>query len=569
MTQRRHPKKDSQKPQLTRRDLLGMGLGGPAAAVLFQDPINVYLRAMIDGIIADAQAQASGVRASRVFYFSLRQGPDQAIFNLPLIPNRAAIPSFVTNTGCVNCFNDAGEPIYDNVEVLSPSGQSMILPPLWGSTGFRENPSSPGTTLATPLTTLLDSYQQIVGVRLDADGHTNNQPLVYRAPGSNVSICGRVADVNSDSDLLPPVGLDGSVRGYKSTRNVGIIAPSLVGTGALNTLMNAFAGPPANWANRNNPVISSALDSAMAELGLFARSGFPGADVLHASRAKAETRILAGLGDLSAEYTVLEQKYQRLIDASKQPTAPLSGVRSNAPIHLNSRDIANDNTNNIGSNGSITNANPLNQIINANTNIAALARQFAIAEFALKNRHTSVLHGALSLSPFININNNSGNWGMDEHAAGRHVKIFIHLFYWRAIASCIMELREALRTAGIWNDTLIVLSSEFPRSHRGNGGGASDHLWQGQSVSLFGGMIAGPIIQGNIHSSFYNLNQTYHGTIGIGAPVSIGGRERHLNMGDVTTTLADLLGVAPPVRGYTTVVKQGDRFVSALDRRNV
>jgi hypothetical protein len=123
--------------------------------------------------------------------------------------------------------------------------------------------------------------------------------------------------------------------------------------------------------------------------------------------------------------------------------------------------------------------------------------------------------------------------------------------YYRAYASCLLELIDRLKAENIWNDTVIDTAGEFNRAAKGIGTG-SDHGWQGASAAIYSGAITGPIVLGNIKKET-GATSAYPGTWGYGAPVT-GLPSGQLTLGHVAATLAFLLRTQSPITAYSKII---------------
>jgi hypothetical protein len=545
--------KPKDKRLLTRRELLGVGFGGTLSA-LAVDPLKMLTSGLASGLISAAQAQTSAP-SKRLFTLTLNQAPDQAafIFTPRLFPTLG----FVGNSGLVNAYDANLNPIFDVVPI-SVGGQTYYLPPLWATSVPQQDPDNPNNPHPTepwaPASRVLQNLYHLCGITHSSDGHEADRLAIYRPSGSRYSLEGLAAYARSSNDLLPPIAFN-DAPGFSAPGGIGRIVPRF-GTNPLVTLLDPFNSSRSASVWQNQATLDPYIQTAIRELASFAQTHFPGAAELFSMRNRADTLIRQGVVGLDAKWTELITKYTNVVSRAKtRLSAPLIGTTGT--IHINDVVIPNNGSNNVCSNGATTSASDLRDVIGPNTDIAGLAQQFAIAEYLLVSNLSSSVHAEIGLSPFTNMNTSSGAWPVDEHSVGNAAKIQVHFFFWRAVTACLNELIQSLNRAGIFSETAIVVSSEFPRAHQGQGSQASDHLWWGQALNVFTGQVSAPIFQGSIHIDQYP-GRRYAGTIGGGAPVTINGTERVVQMADAVSTVAQIIGVESPVPRATPLVSNAN-----------
>lgn len=545
---------DKKLCNLSRRKALGV-LGACGAMPFLQDPIEVLVNGLIEGLIVDAQAATAGMPPRKYVYIALNGGPARWVFDNPLQPYAGTLavnpaPQVKTRV------NASGRLEYATTSVTR-AGVTLQMPWLWTA----RIPTADGGTV--PMVELLDNMLMIRGVNLLIDGHGPNAQKQLRPVPSGGSLNGLVADA-SDAPL-PAVGMPGgSISAFKSKKGVGLAySGDLYATSdPLRVLLGPFnrgTDVPAEYLGRRQ-AMEVAVNRALAKLGEYAQSGAPGAENLVQLRSKAEALIKQGIGDVRAEYVRLLNKYQALISrcaAAAQlsdPANPMTipGVTDRVTPH-SGLNVVGGITPQSGMHDRILRNTDLRTLISPATD-TGLAAGFAVTEYLLLNGLTSTTVFGSSGTQDVYFENSSsrdtptvidpprsGIITFDEHYVGSYVSFFVNSFFYRATAACIRELITQLKAKNLFNETVIQLGGEFGRNPRSNESG-SDHGWMADSTSLFSGAINRPMVLGNTR-----IEGAEHGagSWGRAAKVKVDGSEQELTIGHKTSTICHLLRVKP------------------------
>jgi hypothetical protein len=198
--------------------------------------------------------------------------------------------------------------------------------------------------------------------------------------------------------------------------------------------------------------------------------------------------------------------------------------------------------------------------------IPNLAKQFAVAEYAIINNLTSSV--ALNVSYLqVLINGVVATATNDQHFMGTIASVLYTTTYFRIVSACIIELIESLKKVDVngtslFDKTVIRQTSEFGRHPKVDGSG-SDHSPISSTCMLLSGQIKGPIVAGNIHA--YGKTLGYRaGSWGAAAPLKHGAQA---TTGHVISTLATLLNLkkSPSSNNPSLVIKQSDGSVKLND----
>jgi hypothetical protein len=210
-----------------------------------------------------------------------------------------------------------------------------------------------------------------------------------------------------------------------------------------------------------------------------------------------------------------------------------------------------------------------------------LAKQFAIAEFALTERLSSSIlltspnpleqanYILTDLDPFeyVRLDELHEELGVteghvvyhagrrarqqrgykllhDAHETGWLVNTISCTMFFRGFASCLSELIERLKAThgregeSLFEDTVIQVASEFDRYPRSEGANFT-HSPRAHVTSFFSGLIREPAILGNIK---VGNNSQPAGTMGFAAPVRELGAP--VSLQNISSTVSEMVGVA-------------------------
>ena len=542
-----------------RRKFLALGAGA-GALTLARDPVAIAIGSIVDGIIARARAVDAGAASPRNYLFLyLSGGMPRWYFDLVLKTGKSD-PKFVSSPAIATRF-DGSTPVYDTI--TSPAGPfgSYELPTLWGC----DLPTpTPGKTV--PMMNLAANMLSIRGIDMLSDGHNTNaiknlQPI----PGS-LSLDGLVADASRRP--LPAVG-DGSLaQGYRSATGLG---QAVLDWGSpFASLLSPFNASgdtlPSGYLTRRQ-ALDTAVKRGLAALASYAQSNQPGATVLYNMRDNAESMLRKGLGDLAGDFGALQSKYEALVASCGAQPRPVVTDHAISPANLPAgfTDPTTGSHNmtwlrmwNADSTRSMLAAeNPdLRSLLTARTSIQNLASLCAVAEYMFIRGYSSAAALGMGYPTALNLQSNQPVGGStaawnpayqvydgDEHFTGTAVGVLINSFVYQSLAACLNELMSSYRAAGIWENTVIHVGSEFSRMPYLSGWG-SYHAIDANLTTLFSGAIQGPLVLGNTRP---NTDPSFLGSYGSAAPVNgFDGDGIHLLMGHAASTIAGLLGVPSP-----------------------
>lgn len=553
-------------PPLSRRQFLALS-GAVGAAPLLLDPVRTAIRGLISGLIGRARA-APGTQPRNYLFVYLPGGYPRWIFDLVLKTSKND-PKFVPNPHVATCFNGS-TPAYDTV--TSPAGPvgAYELPSLWNSS----IPLSGGGT--APMTALTANLFSLRGVTMLGDGHPGNAYKELQPSPAAPSLNGMVADASNRP--IPTVGdmNTGVTAAYHSQLGIGQqLFRDALNPDPYTQLLSPFNSSgdnlPPTYVTRRQ-AMSQAIAEGLSGLAGYAESGMPGASNLFAMRANAEALMKQGLGNLSASYSEAYNRYLSLItacltmdrpgvtDSAISPSSLPAGVNDafidpTTGTHLMTWATTDKSYLSVGN-------SDLRTIISGSTALNGLAEGFAVAEYMFTQGYSSAVvcginsNGGFNFENPVAVNGATGNpagaqaWGTDEHIGGTAVSLIVNSFTFQALAACLYEFIARMKSAGIWENTVVNLGSEFSRTAKVNASG-SDHAWFGNVTTLFSGIIQGPLIVGNTEA---DTDPAHAGSYGKGAAVP--GFEGGIqpSIGNSASTVAALVGIDSPLPNSIPVI---------------
>ncbi len=522
------------KTHLTRRQTLalcGAGLGSP----LLWNPTKALMRALIDGIIVNAEAQTSQVQPRTLINYHLGGAPLRTFWDLPLSPyaNQTLARSAFINTGFSN-----SQPNYRTLPVALPGG-TIHMPYLWASK--IATPSG-----STNMTDLLQNALMIRGVQGNSDGsHAKGIQEMTRPTANAPSLMGLVADASNRQvqSVLSGNIQTGVDTAFKSAHASQTIVRN------MNSPMQEILGP---FDRSGDPVSAGfmsrrvALDSlvqrALATLGQYAASSAPGSEALYGMRNTAEQALKNGINSALSAYPIAFNKYRKLI--SDCVDLKMIGITDQ---FVSNPGIAEAIT---ASDGGTKISNPnLATVIGASTYPGALAHNFAIAEVLSTQGLSSSIalnNAAITGLAYSSSSDTGGFWDLDEHAGGTHLSMIVNSFLYQALSSCIFELINTLKAKNLFTETVIYVTGDFGRKPGDKPGTA--HAHEACNFSIFSGAITAPSVIGNISNGG---TETFNGyqckDYGQARSVSsVFGASRSLSVLDVASTVASLVRTVSP-----------------------
>lgn len=533
----------SHKLLLDRRTLLknmGFGLTSMAAS----RPLQSLIGAMAYSVINQARAQEMGVPYRKYIFLQRPGAPPRWMYDLFLTPYNTN--NFTANP-MVGTRYKASNGRYTDIEYATVNINGVNAPWMWQF----EVPKVGGGT--RPMADLMQNMMIMQGIRLNNDAHESAQKMHFHPLGAKVSIGGLVADVGRS--YIPAIQGDTESFTFKSAKN---LAPVTVQSweNMISRVLGTFQNKaPASFNNKKAQVTAS-LDAAVDALNMYAQTEHPGAETVSRTLSSARELFQFGSVNLTTEWNNLTSKYQDLIYRSLQSTG-LAGINDMPIGTTGTRGGAYQYNENI-----IVNNTDMRTMITTMTNsVGDMAQMFAMAEFSMLNGLTDFL--ALRSGGIwpLSINNKDEYHGEDEHETGYMTSLMPNVLNFMAFSSCLLELFDRYKAAGIFNDVVIDTSSEFNRSPRVEGSG-SDHGGNATSMTIYSGAINGPHVIGNTTPTG---GTDYAGSWGEGGTISTLGEP--LNVGHVGSTLAAMLKQPSPITAVqSVVVEQNGVLVPIIEK---
>lgn len=534
----------------SRRRLLGMASVLTGASVI-NNPFGLLFESMVNGFVNKAMADAGGYDPRRYIYIQQPGAPPRWMFDLFLTPYSSA--NFIDNPMVGTRYKAQGGR-YTDVEYATVKRKGIDVPHMWQF----DVPKAGGGV--RPMTDLLDNLLAIQGITTENAGHPGSQQLHFKPAGAVRSL----PALTGDAAPTPLSAVDLASNNYRYTSLVGKSSVRVAGGGnLLQTLLNPFiSGAPQPFLD-NLGKVNGSVERGVAALDNLAKSNHPAAEAINSDRKAAEDLLKQGFPGLAGQWTTLLNKYRDLISRAIDPTQRLAGINA-LPIGVTG---SRDQTYAFGGAANVVTAADVRSLIQTNTNIARMAEHFAVTEYVILNDLSRSISLSLGQMSNLSLNGNTSRISrFDEHNTGKMITLYMNTMYYRALASCVLELIDQLKANSLFNDTVIDVGGEFNRSPRRNMFG-SDHGWQGASVTVYSGAIQGPLIIGNLLKQ--GPSAAYPGTWGYGGGVpQLAGSQ--VGLAHVGATMGTLLRAPSPVTSTgPLVVFQGNDLQAIIEKTKI
>lgn len=543
------------------------GFSGTALGLSQIGTLELLFTAFVSSRVNNAIAEELKLQEFvNYIHFSFRGGPPRWQWDIPLTPH-GEFEGFTPNPFCINKL-DKNETEGQTFKYATTVHNKLHVPYLWktkipASNGGKANMSS-----------LLDNTIMFRGLNNTADGHSQNRIKMNQPIPGGFSLTGLAADKGSSP--IPAVHY-GSAHGFKSMTGLNSVPTSgNLFTSLLDALRFQYTSnrqiDGLAFGGMAKAEASKRLDNMIALLGSSKR-GLASAPYNDLKNAKE--LFLRDFGDLTAMYNAFRNRYTLLIqrafaehDLAGFDNVPLESLNNkHYQLSINQgtlmsqgrdlRDLL------VGADGktlgieSIT--TPSNQYA---TKINNMAESFALAEFCLQNNlATSMMlpMDAMTRLYFPSFKNGTETYvknatsNHDSHWTGSVLSMFLFGKYFKALSSCVFELRgklenQRLASGSKWEKTLFHFSAEFPR-RPDTKGFQNGHAWNGNCITLMGGMIKKFQIVGNCKKDGSK------GHYGVSAKMKALG-DRHLLVGNIASSVSTILGTPSPTPNDETLVGQ-------------
>ncbi|MBS1958183.1 MAG: hypothetical protein JST80_01800 [Bdellovibrionales bacterium] len=554
-------------------------VGGTLAAAAAFDPIVYMLEQVIYGNRYSAEAQTLGTADPRNFIMCRMNGapnrPEQLLN--PYVADSTLFP----NNYVKNRFTSTGDLAYQTINYAG-----MNLPYFWGG----NIPTPSGTA---PLTKLVDNALFIRGIQMADNAHASNQARLLSPAQTEPSIP-TLIQRNSNQMITNP-NLQTSITSIISNLTTG-------GGNFIYRNKSDYASVQGAISGAVQAIGDQVKATNLSNAAIYDR--FKGVD------AQLNGTFFASLTQLVTDFNTAKTKYLALLDKCKNQTNfPFPGLTTKTVIKpkyanwgqatLEGETVGNGNMDIdlaalVGTSGTGVDDFGYGTGVGS-TN--GYANQFAACEVLMKAGLTKFCtivsdHIANLTLPAGTPSSISSTWGFDEHGASAAMSLIMQSYHFRAFYSCMYELINQLKAAGIFNNTVIMVGSEFTR------GGANDivtdassplnglpayndlsHQGQGNAFAIYSGMVQTPVCIGNIQA--YNLKnfgtamysgsiaatkaQAARGTTGWAGKLVMndGTVEDPLTFKAFSSTVTSMLGLEPIFSNFKPIVtvNSSNKFV--------
>lgn len=566
--------------RLSRRKFLALGGLAGLSQLFWFDPFRQLART-----IARSSSQPESVRS--YVQFNLYGAPSRWFFDQVLRPQDS--DTFVPAAGMYNRIASTdGSTATGNYQDVKIRGFNM--PHLW----------SYGVAAAgggvRPMADLMDHMLIVRGCDIGTNGHpfANFQQVCPSPYGP--SLTGLVADASQRSIPALCVGRAPAADAYRAPKGTSLVSIPHDHPDYVSFLLEPFSQAGAG----SEEAASRAAEALAKNLSLANPTLAP----LYGDTQRAEKMLKESFGKFSQAFAPLVAKYDDLFHRSLHlsPVAgvtdrPIPGARfpftspvmgdpqaALAAYHLDRKIFCGGDLRDV--------------FLRARCNY--LAKQFAIAEFALTERLSSsilltspdpleqanyILTGldAFDYARLDEMQEEQANGQAiyragavakqgagykllhDSHETGWLMNTVSCTMFFRGFAACLAELIDRLKATpgqhakNLFEETVLHVASEFDRYPKSEGARFT-HSPRSHVTSFFSGLIPEPAILGNIK---VGNNSKPGGTMGFAAPVKeLGGS---VTLQNIASTVSEMVGVArinPEARSLVNV--SGHRLEPSL-----
>ncbi len=506
--------------KISRRELIKiMGLSAYAAS---RDPFKIALATTMSGIVERAVAgESTGPQPRNYIMLQLYGAPPRWTWE-PIAPfdNQNLI---LPNNSVTTKYNVGGSGSFESTNYQAVNIKGISMPWMWQF----DLPTSSGSV---PMSELMNNMLMIRGVNVIIPEHTGAADKQFRPTGIPNTMTSLSGDVSSCP--IPFIGMNTTANPYTSKKNkTGVSSLNMSGNCLQNLLEPFIVNAPSLQNNLNS--METLINQAIDRIESFLTGIHSGFSLSKKAQTDALTLIKKDFASLIHDFYPLKEKYLSLLQIATK-AVPTGDPRTRLNS-INTHSIMIDNTD-------LRVTLDASQYYNGDYfGIYLMAEQFAVIEFAIKNRLTTSI--AAGLSSF-------NNFGFDEHSTAPMISVLVNTLWNRGMATCVYELIDQLRAAGMWENTVINITSEFGRSPRGDGIG-SDHAPEATSITLLSGCLAGNEIIGNTKiDSGWNFYPGSWGSFANNPTFGI------LGQGHIASTIASLLKVESPVTSSPSLVTE-------------
>ncbi len=529
---RSRPAKGKDTIQLSRRRFLTCLTSAPILG-LSTSPAVALFTTILGGQSQKAWAAELGIKPRCLVLIHDGAGPACWMFDSFLTPYSSQ--GFNRNPLVATQFANVGGR-YVGGEYVTHSLKGIEVPTMW----THNVPAPQGGT--RPIANLLDNLLCFQGVDTRNAGHDKSVAWALLSPGAKQSSPALAGDALSTPFAALNLGTSNYV--YKSTRSKSAVAPSMNGN-ALSNLLAPFSPVGSSPFQVKKSAVSAAYDGLFPMLDELSEQGHVGARALIENRNSALELVHTNFSGLTSEWNDRVAKYRDLGSRA---------IMERGLAGFNDRPIGEGGSGSASiyqMNGDVTYqlhlATDVRDAVVSATTITGLAERFALTEYVLQHKLSgSIAFSVGGLVGLIDPIAGGGNFscGNDQHQTGLYPITYFNFLRYRAMAAMLLELIEQLKTAQLFNDTVIRWGGDFARNARADMTGA-DHGFTGAKYAHYCGAFNGPLIVGNLAND---------GRLGWGAGGTVPELNRRANLVDLAVLLAHLLGVQAPFTSETPVV---------------
>ncbi len=534
-----------------RRDFLKFLFSGATLGATLS-PLEMLIQSAVNRVQNEAMAQT----VLNKFYFNIAfpGAPDRLTYDLFLDPYGNNGQNFIPSAGIANCYgSSAGSRVYDQAiyKTYKVAKHNIHAPWMWG----QKMPTSDGFK---NIYELMDNMLLFQGIHSSSPGHGMSQVRTEEA--NNLTIAGLIADATNTP--LNAIQMN-SPYTFKSAQG-SFITPlnDIITANMIASLMANFDSQRITTYTGLKDNLASSFKNAVDNLNYDSGLRMPSSLSLKNTYEGAVDIINSAVQDFASIWETKLSKYKAVTELAATDRTQFVGF-FDKPIGVSTdRDHRYDIATAPQGNLKCLNAD-IRSIMDKNS-VNSLSACFAVAEFIADNKYAAAINARVLPVRALMQTTPSGqaiarNITHDQHNVGTMVRTLTNAVMFRAISSCLYEMKKFLSTESKgfkFDETVIRLNGEFSRSPKSDGSGA-DHGWQATTTFIYSGMvekpeIVGRIVKDGLTNGFHS--RAYEGSWGCGSKLNINGIDDYLTQGNVISSISAMLGIPSPANNSPSLI---------------
>ncbi len=530
-----------------------LGISATAGGTFLLNPLSILFESVVKGAMNDALAEELGIAPRNYVLLQFSGAPPRWHYDLPLAPY-GDHSKIIKNTSLGTKFVERNgryvDIEYKTTPISIPGGGTLHMPWIWQF----DIPTSDGKS--RPMSDLLKDMMIMRGINIGNPAHFGAQSLQFR-PGSKVSI----GSLSADRSEAPIPAINFGCSNYSFVSSNGLSAVPLSNSGnVIKALLDPFvqsnSSEVISFRGKRNKLFQ-AIKEASGLLDESAKNIHSEYFDVKRATDSAKKLLERSFNDIESYWDEAVARYSNLLGRAVHQGTKLRGI-NDKPVGLLPVSKRNKEYSGVTRDDLRSVSRP-----------RQVAENFALIEYVLTNKLSSsisVNSGRLDIA--------GKRIGFDEHGTGRMLSTIANAYQARCNATAMLELVNQLKSAQIFDETIIQSSPEFgrkPRDKRDEDSG-SDHAPGAGVCSFYGGAIKGYEVIGNISSKGAEYWK-YPGTWGSYASNKNkdGSNFGILSARHIASTVASMLRTPSPVSNATpsVVIEENGVISSRLEKAKI